>query len=106
MSDTGDVPEQEPSAEREHAVFRRQRFGRVTGREPSGSGPGGRMGTYFVHDDQTGDTYSFSYPDIVTEGFRTIRTGERVRFLTEAARPGHAVYVVRLDLPDIDEYYE
>lgn len=83
-----------------------QRFGRITDRQPSGSGPGGRMGTYFVRDDETSVTCSFSYADIVTEGFRTIRTGERVRFLTDPADPGHAVYVIRLDLPDIEEYYE
>jgi hypothetical protein len=35
------------------------------------------MGTYFVRDDGTGTTCSFDYSDIVTEGFRTIRTGER-----------------------------
>jgi len=83
-----------------------QRFGRITDRKPSGSGPGGRMGTYFVRDDETGVTSSFSYADIVTEGFRTIRTGERVRFLTDPADAGHAVYVIRLDLPDVEEYYE
>jgi hypothetical protein len=82
-----------------------QRFGRITDRQPSGSGPGGRMGVYFVLDDETGTTYSFTYADIVTEGFRTIRTGERVRFLANPAEPGHASYVIRLDLPDIDEYY-
>jgi hypothetical protein len=83
----------------------RQRFGRITGRLPSGSGPGGKMGTYIVSDDQTGQPYSFSYADIVTEGFRTLRTGERVRFLTDPANPGHATYVIRLDLPDIEDYY-
>jgi hypothetical protein len=82
-----------------------QRFGRVTDRKPSGSGPGGRLGVYFVLDDESGTTYSFTYADIVTEGFRTIRTGERVRFLANPAEPGHASYVIRLDLPDIDEYY-
>jgi hypothetical protein len=50
-------------------------------------------------------TCSFSYADIVTEGFRTIRTGERVRFLADPADPGHAVYVIRLDLPDAEQYY-
>ena len=45
-----------------------QRFGRVIDRRPSGSGPGGRMGTYFVRDDETGTTWSFDYSDIVTEG--------------------------------------
>jgi len=63
------------------------------------------MGTYFVRDDQTAETYSFSYADIVTEGFRTIRTSERVRFLTDPAHPGHAIYVIRLDLPDIEAHY-
>ena len=82
-----------------------QRFGRITDRQPSGSGPGGRMGTYFVRDDETGTTLSFSYADIVTEGFRTIRTGERVRVLTDPADPTHAIYVIRLDLPDIEQYY-
>jgi hypothetical protein len=83
-----------------------QRFGRITDRHPSGSGPGGRLGTYFVTDDETGTTYSFDYADIVTEGFRTIRTGERVRFLADPGNPGHAMYVIRLDLPDIEAYYE
>ncbi len=63
------------------------------------------MGTYFVRDDETGAIYSFNYADIVTEGFRTIRTGERVRFLGDAAVRGHAVYVIRLDLPDVEAYY-
>ena len=83
----------------------RQRFGRITDRQPTGSGPGGHFGTYYVRDDVTGTRYTFSYPDIVTEGFRTIRTGERVRFLIDSADPGHAAYVIRLDLPDIEDYY-
>jgi hypothetical protein len=81
-----------------------QRFGRITDRKPSGSGPGGRLGTYFVRD-ETGVTYTFDYADIVTEGFRTIRTGERVRFLRDASDPGHAACVIRLDLPDVEAYY-
>ena len=82
-----------------------QRFGRITDRKPSGSGPTGRLGTYYVRDDESGATYSFDYADIVTEGFRTIRTAERVRFLADPADPGHAVYVIRLDRPDIEAYY-
>jgi hypothetical protein len=82
-----------------------QRFGRVTSRHPSASGPGDDAGSYLVRDDETGSTYAFSYTDIVTEGLRTIRAGERVRFLTDPADPGHAVYVIRLDLPDIEDYY-
>ena len=35
----------------------------------------------------------------MTQGLRTIRTGERVRFLGHA--PGYARYLIRLDLPDI-----
>ena len=83
-----------------------QRFGRITDRQPTGSGPGGRQGTYYVRDDQTGTAHSFSCADIVTEGFRTIRTGERIRFLTDPASPDHAFYVIRLDLPDIEDLYE
>jgi hypothetical protein len=82
-----------------------QRFGRITDRQPSGSGPGGKQGTYYVSDDQTNTISTFSYADIVTEGFRTIRTGERVRYLTSPDDPGHATYVIRLDLPNPEDYY-
>jgi len=101
------MPQRSPAAGRASGagVGGGQRFGRVVDRRPSGSGPGGRLGTYFVRDDQTGQTCSFSYAEIVTEGFRTIRTGERVRFLTDPADASRAVYVIRLDLPDAGEYY-
>jgi hypothetical protein len=89
----------------QHAPAAGQRFGCIIDRKPSGSGPGGRQGTYYVRDDQTGTTHSFSYADIVTEGFRTIRTGERIRFLTDPASPDHAFYIIRLDLPDIEDLY-
>jgi len=105
MNRPSDVPEHEGAAERPTAAVDGQRFGRITDRQPSGSGPGGRMGTYFVRDDETGRVYSFSYADIVTEGFRTIRTGERVRFLTDPIDADHAIYVIRLDLPDMEEHY-
>lgn len=82
-----------------------QRFGRIIDRRPSGSGPGGRAGTYVVRDDITGLCYSFNYADIVTEGFRTIRTGERVRFLVNHGGGGRACYVVRLDMPDVEALY-
>ena len=82
-----------------------QRFGRITDRQPSGSGPGGRMGTYFVQDDLDSVIRSFSYADIVTEGFRTIRTGERVRFLIDRANSDHAAYVIRLDMPAVEHLY-
>ena len=84
-----------------------QRFGHITGRPPSAAGDnaGAHPGTYLVRDDETGITYTFSYTDIVTEGLRTIRAGERVRFLADGARPGHASYVIRLDLPSVQELY-
>lgn len=53
----------------------------------------------------TGETYSFSYADIVTDGLRAIRTGERFRFLIDLANPEHAVYVIRLDLPAVEDLY-
>jgi hypothetical protein len=95
-----------PAAGRPQPAGTGQRFGRITDRRPSGSGPGGRMGTYFVRDDETRTVHSFGYADIVTEGFRTIRTGERVRFLIDPATAGRAIYVIRLDLPDVETYYE
>jgi hypothetical protein len=100
------MPPRRAPAEQAAGAVGGQRFGRITDRKPSGSGPGGHFGTYYVPDDETGATCSFSYADIVTEGFRTIRTGERVRFLTDSAEPGHAIYVIRFDLRDIDYYYE
>jgi hypothetical protein len=106
MTASSGRPPGEPSAQEESRAHGGQRFGRITDRKPSGSGPGGRLGTYFVRDDETATTYAFDYADIVTEGFRTIRTGERVRFLTDPAIPGHASYVIRLDLPGIEDYYE
>ena len=100
------MPSRRVPAEQAGGAVGSQRFGRITDRKPSGSGPGGRFGTYYVRDDETGVTCSFNYADIVTEGFRTIRTGERVRFLTDPADRSHAVYVIRLDLTDIQEYYK
>ena len=83
-----------------------QRFGHVSGHRHSGSEPVAGPGSYLVCDDETGITYWFGYTNIVTEGLRTIRTGERVRFLTDQAQPGHASYVIRLDLPETAEYYK
>ena len=103
MSAQRNVPPEQTAAQQAGSGAGGQRFGRITDRQPSGSGPGGRLGTYFVRDDETGKTYSFNYADIVTEGFRT---GERVRFLAHATDLGHAVYVIRLDLPDVEEFYK
>jgi hypothetical protein len=82
-----------------------QRFGIIIDRRPHGTGYGGRMSTYVVREIETGDEYDFSYVDIVTEGFRTVHVGERVRFLTDPDHPGTAVYVIRLDLPDVEAHY-
>lgn len=65
-----------------------------------------RHGAFYVRDDETGRAYSFGYADIVTEGFRSLRSGERVRFLTDPSRPGCASYIISLDLPDVAEYYQ
>lgn len=78
-----------------------RRFGRVidtAGSEESGG--------YLVRDEESGSTYWFSDADIVTEGFRAARAGERVRFLIDPGQPGQARYVIRLDLPEIGEYYK
>lgn len=82
-----------------------QRFGHVSGHRHPGSESAAGPGTYLLRDDESGITYWFGHTDIVTEGLRTIRIGERVRFLADHAQPGHASYVIRLDLPDIAEYY-
>ena len=81
------------------------RFGIIVDRLPIGSGASGRQGTYVVRDAETGNHYSFMYADIVTEVFRTIRTGERVRFLPDPEDPERASYVIRLDLPGVEDYY-
>ena len=60
-----------------------QRFGRVTSGHPAPTGPGGPQGSYQVRDEDTGLTYWCGYADIVTEGLRTLRTGERIRFLID-----------------------
>jgi hypothetical protein len=85
----------------------RQRFGHVIGHRPTRgtTGVAGTGGGFLLRDDDTSITYSFGYADIVTEGLRTVRTGERVRFLIDPVRPGRASYVIRLDLPDVPEYY-
>lgn len=82
-----------------------QRFGHIVDRQPHGTGYAGRMGTYVARDSETGEDHTFSYTDIVTEGFRSVRVGERVRFLTDPAQPGTATYVIRLDLPGVEAHY-
>ena len=81
-----------------------QRFGHITSRSHATTATG-HQDTYLLQDEETGATYTFGYADIVTEGLRTARVGERVRFLIDHAHPGHASYVIRLDQPDIRELY-
>ncbi|MBL7498744.1 hypothetical protein I6A84_04445 [Frankia sp. CNm7] len=81
-----------------------QRFGRVVDRQPLGAGPHQVTATYYVRDDDTGETHGFDYSDIVTEGFRTVIVGERLRFETDPTT-GRAHFVIRLDLPEVDEFY-
>ena len=83
-----------------------RRSGEIIDRQPHGSGFRGRMGTYFVQDGETGEHFGFDYSDIVTEGFRTIRVGERVRFFTSTADAERASFVIRLDQPDVEDFYQ
>lgn len=62
-------------------------------------------GSYIIRDDEDERYYSFDYRQIVTEGFRTIRTGEHVRFHISAESPDRAEFVIRLAQPDPAEYY-
>jgi hypothetical protein len=80
------------------------RFGHIVDRQPAAAGPHRVTDAYYVRDDSTGTVHGFDYSDIVTEGFRTILLGERVRFDVEPAS-GKARYVIRLDLPEVDEFY-
>ncbi|WP_405684453.1 hypothetical protein [Streptomyces sp. NBC_00057] len=80
------------------------RHGTIVDRRSSGGGVNGTLGSYIVRDDEDQRYYGFDYRQIVTEGFRTIRTGERVRFHVSAS-PGQAEFVIRLDQPDPSEYY-
>ncbi|MBQ1096992.1 hypothetical protein KBY55_13020 [Streptomyces sp. b94] len=82
------------------------RHGTIVDRRPSGGGASGSLGSYTVRDDADERYYSFDYRQIVTEGFRTIRTGEHVRFHISAVSPGRAEFVIRLDQPDPAEYYK
>lgn len=80
-------------------------FGRIVDRQPFGSGLEGRLGTYVVQDEGDARTYSFDYTNIVTEGFRTIRTGERVRFHVRRQASWRAEFVIRLDQPAPEAFY-
>ncbi|MGW3496151.1 hypothetical protein [Streptomyces sp. NPDC001020] len=81
------------------------RHGTIVDTRPSGGGPRGVLSSYIVQDDEDERYYGFDYRQIVTEGFRTIRPGERVRFHISAESPDRAEFVIRLDQPDPAEYY-
>ncbi|RFU86605.1 hypothetical protein DY218_11875 [Streptomyces triticagri] len=81
------------------------RFGVVVDRSSEGDGTGAPIGMYVLRDEEDGHHYSFSYTDIVTEGFRTIRIGERVRFHLAELPAWRAEFVIRLDQPDPAAYY-
>lgn len=81
------------------------RHGTIVDRLPSGGGLDGAAGLYTVQDDEDQRYYGFDYRQIVTEGFRTIRTGERVRFHLSAESPDRAEFVIRLNQPDPAEFY-
>ncbi|WP_369262960.1 hypothetical protein [Streptomyces sp. R35] len=82
------------------------RLGTIVDRRPNGGGLSGSAGLYIVRDDEDERYYTFDYRQIVTEGFRTVRTGERVRFHIRAERPDQAEFVIRLDQPDPAECYQ
>jgi hypothetical protein len=81
------------------------RQGTIVDRRPSGGGPSGALGSYIIRDDEDDRYYGFDYRQIVTEGFRTVRTGECVRFHVSAESPDRAEFVIRLDQPEAAEYY-
>lgn len=80
-------------------------YGVIVDRRVAGGGTNGKQGTYVVQDEEDGSHYSFDYTDIVSEGFRTIRTGERVRFHLPPQPTWRAEFIVRLDQPDPEAYY-
>lgn len=79
--------------------------GVVVDRRPFGSAFEGRMGTYYVRSSETGEVLAFDYTDIVTEGFRTIRVGEKVRFFRRVGAAERALFVVRLEEREPQEFY-
>jgi hypothetical protein len=101
MNSAPSTPQQVSATASGEGSHQGQRFGHVTAPEPITA----VLQTYLVRDDETGITYPFGYADIVAEGLRTVRTGERVRFLIDPHDRQRASYIVRLDLPDIEEYY-
>lgn len=82
------------------------RYGTIVDTRLSGGGPNGVLSSYIIRDNEDERYYSFDYRHIVTEGFRTIRAGEHVRFHISAKSPDRAEFVIRLGQPDPTEYYQ
>jgi hypothetical protein len=80
-------------------------FGRIIDRRGFGDGPRGRVGTFVLQDEADDHSHSFEYTDIVTEGFRTIRTGEPVRFHLPRTDAWRATSVIRPDQPAPEAFY-
>lgn len=82
----------------------RFRTGEVVEYVPYTAGPSQTSSTYFV-ECPDGARYAFDYSDLLTEGFRTIAIGERVRFVGyEGDGARRARYVVKLD-DDLTELF-
>ncbi|MER6086980.1 hypothetical protein [Streptomyces bluensis] len=66
------------------------RHGTIVDTRPTGGR--GALSSSAVQYDEDERYYGFDYRQIVTEGFRTIRPGERVRFHISAESPDRAEY--------------
>lgn len=79
--------------------------GRVVESVRGGGGQTGKGSTYVI-EAEDGQRYTCDYTDIVTESFRTMRNGDRVRFRPLADMLGlQATHVIKLDEPGFEELY-
>jgi hypothetical protein len=72
-----------------------------------GGGAAGKGSTYII-DGEDGRQYGCEYTDIVTEGFRSLRPGNLVRFVPAADELGldlRAKQILKLDEPTVGELY-
>lgn len=79
--------------------------GRPSQDHPDGGGPRPALGSCGIQDNEDEQYYAFDYREIVTEGLRTIRTDERVRFHASIESPDAVEFVSCLDQPHPAEYY-
>lgn len=100
-------PAGQDSAQPAPSLASRQHFGHVVAaaRRSPGGEPAERGRYYTASDDESGVLVSFQHADIVTEGLRVVRPGERIRFVADDALPGRALFVIRLDVPDVEDFY-